>query len=221
MPFALRGVIWYQGESNADRAEQDRTLFPAMIRNWRAAWGQGDFPFLFVQLANFMKRGKQPGESAWAELREAQLMTLEITNTAMAVAIDLGEAGDIHPKNKQDAGRRLALAALAVAHGRELVHAGPRYSHMAVAGVKIRLHLTDVGSGLFDIPLKGFAIAGEDKAFVWANAKVDGDTVLVWSDEVENPVAVRYGWADNPECNLYNREGLPASPFRTDDWPCE
>jgi len=223
IPYAIRGAIWYQGESNAGRAYQYRTLFPAMIRDWRRAWGQGDFPFLFVQLANFMAPPAEPKESAWAELREAQTMTLQLPQTGMAVAIDIGEANDIHPKNKQDVGKRLALAALANTYGRDVVYSGPLYQSMAIEGNTVRLWFRHLGGGLVaqgGEPLKGFAIAGEDRKFVWAEAKIDGETVVVRSDQVPNPVAVRYAWADNPEgCNLYNRAGLPASPFRTDDWP--
>jgi len=222
MPYALRGVIWYQGESNAGRAEQYRTLFPAMIRDWRRDWGRGNFPFLFVQLANFMMRQHEPADSPWAELREAQLMTLAETNTAMAVTIDLGAADDIHPRDKQDVGARLALAARALAYGDDDIEfSGPLYARMEVAGDKVRLHFTHADDGLVmrGDSLEGFAIAGPDRKFVWADARIDGDTVLVWSPDVSAPAAVRYGWGDNPLCTLYNMAGLPASPFRTDDWP--
>ncbi|MFA0752919.1 MAG: hypothetical protein IMHGJWDQ_000683 [Candidatus Fervidibacter sp.] len=222
IPYAIRGVIWYQGESNVGRAYQYRKLFPALIASWRKAWGQGDFPFLFVQLANYLPRRSEPSESAWAELREAQLLTFKtVPNTGMAVAIDIGEADDIHPRNKQDVGKRLALAALAIAYGQKIVWSGPIYRSMRIEGNRIRLFFDHVGSGLVakGDKLVGFAIAGKDRKFVWAKAEIEGDTVVVWSEQVPEPVAVRYGWADNPECNLYNREGLPASPFRTDDWP--
>ena len=222
IPYGIGGAIWYQGESNASRAYQYRKLFGRMIQNWRKDWGQGKFPFLFVQLANFMAVKPEPADSAWAELREAQLMTLALPNTGMAVIIDIGEADDIHPKNKQDVGKRLALWALAKSYGKELVYSGPIYKSMEIEGEKIILHFDYVGGGLVagpDEPLKGFAIAGADRKFVWADAKIDGDSVVVSSDEVSAPVAVRYAWADNPVCNLYNKEGLPASPFRTDDWP--
>lgn len=221
-PFAIRGVIWYQGESNAGRAYQYRRLFPTLIQDWRRAWGRGDFPFLFVQLANFMKTLPEPSESAWAELREAQSMALSLPKTGMAVAIDIGEADDIHPKNKQEVGRRLALAALAIAYGKDVVYSGPLYESMSIEGNRIRLRFKHVDGGLVAKDgegLKGFAIAGEDRKFVWAEARIEGDTVVVSSPQVPNPVAVRYAWADNPVCNLYNRAGLPASPFRTDDWP--
>jgi sialate O-acetylesterase len=222
IPYAIRGVIWYQGESNVSRAYQYRKLFPAMIQDWRRSWEQGDFPFLFVQLANYGRRQPQPSESAWAELREAQLMALSLPKTAMAVIIDIGEANNIHPKNKQDVGGRLALAALAVAYGRDVVYSGPIYDSMSIEGDKIRIRFKHTDGGLVakgEEGLKGFSIAGEDRKFVWAEARIENDTVVIWNDQVPHPVAVRYAWADNPECNLYNKAGLPASPFRTDDWP--
>ncbi len=222
IPYTIKGAIWYQGESNAGRAYQYRSLFPAMIKSWWQSWGQGDFPFLFVQLANFMKVEEEPGDSAWAELREAQTMTLDLPNTGMAVIIDIGEADDIHPKNKQDVGNRLALWALAKAYFKDVVYSGPLYSFMNVRGDEIVLHFQHVDGGLVakgDGPLKGFAIAGEDRKFVWADARIEGETVVVRSDQVAKPVAVRYAWANNPICNLYNEAGLPASPFRTDGWP--
>ena len=221
IPYGIAGSIWYQGESNAGRAFEYRKLFPAMITDWRKHWGQGDFPFFFVQLANFMGRKEQPADSAWAELREAQTMTLSLPKTGMAVIIDIGEAADIHPKNKQDVGGRLALAALATVYGKDVVYSGPMYESMKVEGDKVRLKFKHVGGGLVAKgadKLTGFAIAGEDKKFVWADAKIDGDAVVVSSKDVAKPVAVRYAWADNPECNLYNKAGLPASPFRTDDF---
>jgi len=222
IPYGIGGVIWYQGEANAGRAYQYRTIFPAMIKNWRNDWGQNNFPFLFVQLANFRAVNPQPAESDWAELREAQLMTLALPNTGMAVIIDIGDAKNIHPKNKQDVGKRLALWALARSYGKELVYSGPIYKSMKIKGNKIILYFDHVGGGLIaggDEPLKGFAIAGADRKFVWADAKMDGDNIVVSSDEVSSPVAVRYAWADNPVCNLYNEQRLPASPFRTDKWP--
>jgi sialate O-acetylesterase len=221
VPYGIGGAIWYQGESNAGNAIRYRKQFPAMIKNWRDDFGQGDVPFLFVQLANFMKREDVPTDPDWAWLREAQTMTLSTPKTGMAVIIDIGEDNDIHPRNKQDVGKRLALAAQAVAYGKQLVYSGPMYDSMKVEGGAIRLKLKHVGGGLVakdESALKGFAIAGADKKFVWAEAKIDGDTVVVRSSEVQQPVAVRYAWANNPECNLYNKEGLPASPFRTDDW---
>ncbi len=222
LPYAIRGAIWYQGESNAGRAYEYRNLFPKMINNWRKDWDQGDFPFYFVQLANFMPVKPEPTDSAWAELREAQTMTLSYPNTGQAVIIDIGDAKDIHPKNKQDVGKRLALWALSKDYGREIVYAGPTYKSMKKAGGEIVLSFDRVGGGLVakgDGPLKGFAVAGEDKKFVWADAKIDGDKVVVSCADVADPVAVRYAWADNPVCNLYNKEDLPACPFRTDEWP--
>ncbi len=221
LPFRIRGAIWYQGESNADRAYQYRKLFPVMIEGWRRNWKEGDFPFLFVQLANFMARQPEPTESAWAELREAQLLTLKtVPNTGMAVAIDIGDANDIHPRNKQDVGKRLALWALALTYGQKVEYSGPIYREMRIEGDKIRIFFDHADGGLVAKggELKGFAIAGADRKFHWARARIEGDTVVVWSEEVPQPVAVRYAWADNPDCNLYNKAGLPAPPFRTDDW---
>jgi sialate O-acetylesterase len=221
--FGIKGVIWYQGESNAGRAHTYQTQFPSLIKNWRAKWGY-DFPFLWVQLANFMAPAEQPGESQWAELREAQNLTLQLPATGQAVATDIGEAKDIHPRNKQDVGLRLALAALKVAYGMDIVYSGPVYKSMAKEGKTIALSFSNVGGGLLAKGdkygyLKGFSIAGSDKKFVWAKAKIEGDKVIVYSDEIGDPVAVRYAWADNPEdANLFNQEGLPASPFRTDTW---
>lgn len=218
----MRGAIWYQGESNANRAYQYRSLFPSMIKDWRQQWGQGDFPFGFVQLANFMEPPSEPADSAWAELREAQNMTLSLPHTGQAVIIDIGEAKDIHPRNKQDVGKRLALWAEANVYEQTKVFSGPQYRSMKIEDNRIRLSFDSIGSGLKakgSNDLKHFAIAGQDKQFVWAKAIIDGDTVIVSNDQVSNPVAVRYAWADNPEgCNLYNREDLPASPFRTDNW---
>ncbi|GMV99569.1 MAG: 9-O-acetylesterase [Candidatus Hydrogenedentota bacterium] len=220
-PYTLKGAIWYQGESNAGRAKQYQTLFPLMIRDWRARWGQGDFPFLIVQLAAFTERKPEPAEDAWAELREAQVMTLREPNTGMAVTIDIGDAANIHPLNKQDVGKRLALAARKVAYGEDLIYSGPMYRESAIEGNKVRVKFDHVGGGLVakGDSLTGFSIAGADKKFVWANALIEGDSVVVWSDSVAEPAAVRYAWAANPDCNLFNAEGLPASPFRTDTWP--
>lgn len=221
--YTIKGVIWYQGESNTNRPLEYRELFPAMIRDWRRNWGQGDFPFLYVQLANYMEATLQPAESNWALLRESQLKTLSVPNTAMAVAYDIGEWNDIHPLNKKDVGIRLARAAQRVAYGdADVVHSGPIYESMKVEGNQIIVTFTSTGSGLIAKgggALRHFAIAGEDRKFVWANARIENSHVVVWSDEVEHPAAVRYAWADNPEgANLYNVEGLPASPFRTDEW---
>jgi sialate O-acetylesterase len=222
--FRVRGAIWYQGESNASRAYQYRELFPLMIEDWRKHWEYPDMPFMFVQLANFMEPTNLPGESSWAELREAQSMALSLPHTGMAVAIDIGEADDIHPINKQDVGKRLALAALHVAYGQDIVFSGPVYKDMIIAGEQAILSFEHVGGGLMAKNrygyLCGFSMAGEARIFHWARAHIQGDKVIVYSQDVKQPVAVRYGWADNPnDVNLYNAEGLPASPFRTDDWP--
>jgi sialate O-acetylesterase len=220
-PLPVKGVIWYQGEANVSRARQYEPLFQAMIQDWREHWQQERLPFLFVQLANFLERKAQPEDDAWAELRESQMRALALPNTGMAVAIDIGEADDIHPRNKQDVGLRLALAALGVAYGQDLVYSGPLYSGMTREDGAIRIQFEHTGSGLVvkGGELRGFAIAGEDREFVWADAVIEGDAVVVRSRKVPHPVAVRYGWAANPDCNLYNAEGLPASPFRTDEWP--
>jgi sialate O-acetylesterase len=220
--YRIKGVIWYQGESNANRPVEYRYLFPAMIRDWRDGWKQGDFPFLYVQLPNFMEPRNQPGESNWALLREAQFKTLSVSNTAMAVAIDIGEWNDIHPLNKKDVGKRLALGARRVAYGEDqVVFSGPTFQSMRVDSNKVIITFSNTGSGLTSKAgeLKSFALAAADKHFVWANARIEGNEIIVWNDAIPNPVAVRYAWADNPEgANLYNKEGLPASPFRTDDW---
>ena len=222
-PYTIRGAIWYQGESNASQARLYRKLFPTMILSWRRAWNS-EFPFLFVQLANYNAKHLpptgQPEESNWAELREAQTMTLEIPHTGMAVAIDIGDAENIHPKNKQEVGRRLALVAEATVYYQDHEFSGPLFAGAQVEDGKVRLSFrTAQGMKASDGgKLKGFAIAGEDKKFVWADAAVEGDHIIVTSPEVKEPVAVRYAWADNPECNLVNDTGLPASPFRTDEW---
>jgi sialate O-acetylesterase len=221
IPFAFRGAIWYQGESNASRAYQYRKLFPVMIEDWRRRW-KNDFPFLFVQLANYMARQKDPVENDWAELREAQTMTLGLAKTGMAVTIDIGDANDIHPKNKKDVGLRLALQARAKVYGETgLVYEGPRYNSMKIEGGKVRISFHSTGGGLTAAAdgLKGFSIAGDDRKFVWADAVIDGDAVVVSSPSVAKPAAVRYAWEQNPPATLFNKEGLPASPFRTDDWP--
>lgn len=223
IPYAIKGATWYQGESNADEPDVYRTLFPAMINDWRNKW-HNDFPFMWVQLANFMQPVANPARSNWAALREAQHQTLAVSHTGEAVAIDIGEANDIHPKNKQDVGYRLALAALKVAYGKDMVYSGPVFQAMKVNGNAVSLEFTNEGSGLAANGdkygyLRGFAIAGSDQRFVWAKAYIEGDKVIVFSDQVKDPVAVRYAWGNNPDdANLYNKEGLPASPFRTDTW---
>jgi sialate O-acetylesterase len=221
VPYGIRGVIWYQGESNADRAHEYRELFPALIRDWRHSWGQGDFPFHFVQLANYTARLDAPGDSPWAELREAQTMALQLPNTGMALTIDIGEANDIHPKNKQEVGRRLALQALAKQYGIDVAFRGPSYREFQVVEDAVRVRF-DNAKGLKTVdgrPPAGFALAGEDHQFHWANATIEGDTIVLRSPQVPKPVAVRYAWANNPDVNLYNEAALPAEPFRTDDWP--
>lgn len=220
-PFPVKGAIWYQGESNAGRALQYRTLFPALIRDWRTQWKNEAMPFYFVQLANYMAVQKDPNEASdWPLLREAQTMTLDVPHTGMAVTIDIGEADDIHPRNKKDVGERLALAALHDTYGRDVVYSGPAFRAMEREGNTLRLSFDHVGDGLVAKggPLKGFAIAGPDRNFVWADAHIDGNTIVVSSPQIAEPVAVRYGWANNPVVNLYNKEGLPAIPFRTDTW---
>ena len=221
-PYAIRGAIWYQGESNVSRAFQYRTLFPAMIKNWREDWSQGDFPFLLVQLAPYRKIVTEPADSDLAELREAQLKASQnLPKTGMAVITDVGNENDVHPRQKEPVGARLALAARAIAYGEPIVGAGPEYTGMDVKGDRVVLRFKNVGQGLVakDGPLKGFAVAGEDKKFVNADAEIDGDTVVVRSDKVSKPVAVRFGWASYPVVNLWNKDGLAATPFRTDDYP--
>jgi sialate O-acetylesterase len=244
----MKGVIWYQGESNEDHGDWYATLFRNLITNWRAKWGGTDasadsakpFPFLFVQLANyghlrppttFPCEGSWP-QGSWPRVRESQVKALSLPRTAMVVTIDIGEGKTIHPRDKMDVGHRLALAAEATAYGKPIVYAGPLYDSMTVEGGKIRIRFKDTGGGLTPgaspwapkgtpapaMELAGFAIAGADKKWAWAKAEIDGNTVVVSSSEVAAPVAVRYGWKDNPSCNLYNKEGLPASPFRTDNW---
>jgi len=299
VPYAIAGSVWYQGESNAGRAHQYRKIFPAMIRAWRQEWKQGDFPFFFVQLAAFRAIHMEPTDCAWAELREAQTMTVALPNTGMAVTTDLGNEGDIHPKRKQQIGDRLAIAARAVAYGERIVYAGPTYESMRIDGDKVTITVKSAGKGLvvkgdgmnnapsgtyheMRLPpmrkqlekanaaaarqpdrqdlaarvkklqatidnyeraatkikearpkalearnaedlgskLKGFAVAGADRKFAWANARVVGkNRVVVHSPKVTNPIAVRFAWEDYPVCNLFNAEGLPAVPFRTDDFP--
>ena len=222
LPFAIKGAIWYQGESNAPRAAQYRNLLPAMIRDWRRLFRVGDFPFYIVQLAAFQPVHEQPRDNDWAELREAQALTAKnVVHSGLAVAIDVGEANDIHPKNKAEVGRRLALCALAETYKKPIEYSGPWYKSMKVKGSQVRLAFDHVDGGLAarGSELQGFAIAGEDRKFIWAQAQIEGKYVIVSSPQVAKPVAVRYGWDINPVCNLYNQAGLPAVPFRTDDWP--
>jgi sialate O-acetylesterase len=214
-PFPIAGVIWYQGESNAtpERAPLYAAMFETMIRDWRRAWASGDFPFLFVQLANY----KTGPNARWPELREAQTQTLSLVNTGMAVTIDIGDPADIHPRNKQEVGRRLALAARVLTYGEKIEFSGPLFRTAAPEGSAMRVWFDHAGSGLEARggPLKGFEAAGADRKFAPADARIEGATVTVSSASIPNPVFVRYAWADNPDCNLYNREGLPALPFRS------
>ena len=222
LPFAIKGAIWYQGESNAERAYQYRALLPTMIKDWRSRFGVGDFGFHIVSLANYKPVSAAPRDSDWAELREAQAMAAKaLPNCGIAMAIDIGDAADIHPRNKQEVGRRLARSALAITYGRNIEWSGPWYRSMETTGNGIRLTFDHAKSGLVakGDKVTGFAIAGEDRKFVWADAVIEGTTVLVSSPAVAKPVAVRYGWDANPTCNLSNKEHLPAVPFRTDDWP--
>ena len=229
-PFAMRGVIWYQGENEAitfantprpecpNNALTYKHFFPVLIAEWRALWGS-DFPFLFVQLAPIGGQPKTPGESPWAEVRDGQRQTLKVKNTAMVVTTDICES-ELHPRKKVDVGKRLALAARALAYGEKLIYSGPIYDQAEFKDGKVTIAFTDTGSGLVakDGPLKGFAIAGADRKFVWADAEIKGNTVVVSSPQVTEPKAVRYAWAENPIGNLFNQEGFPASCFRTDDW---
>ena len=222
--YGIRGAIWYQGESNAGRAYQYRSLFPLMIATWRQHWQQGDFPFYWVQLADFKQEAPEPRNSAWAELREAQTMTLSLPNTGQAVIIDAGEGRDIHPRDKETVANRLARIALARDYGVEMAWQSPSYDSMRIDGNTISIQLKHVSEGglhTFDVyEVMGFEIAGEDQKFFWAEAKLEGkNKVTVSSPQVPKPVAVRYAWGDNPVVNLQDRNGLPVTPFRTDDWP--
>lgn len=220
--YRIKGFLWYQGETNSGQPKEYAKLLPALIADWRSKWGQGDIPFLYAQLPNFMEVNYSPSESNWAQLRKSQFKALSIPNTGMAVAIDAGEWNDIHPLNKKDIGERLALWAEYLSYGaKDIVHSGPIYQSYKNEGNKIILSFSSIGSGLM---VKGggdlyyFAIAGADKHYVWAKAVIEGDKVIVWNNDIQNPMYVRYAWADNPEgANLYNKEGLPASPFETDN----
>lgn len=246
MKHTVKGILWYQGESNTSRAAEYDKLLTVLIRDWRREWKLGSLPFFIVQLPNFLKPACQPGQSDWAELREAQQKTLFLPDTAIVVAIDAGEWNDVHPLNKKTVGDRLALAARCVAYEEDIVYCGPVFQDLRIEGNRIFVRFSNIGKGLAVGPevgavagpeaglpavvtairavgengqLKHFAIAGADRKFVWANAEIQNDTVIVWNDQITDPVAVRYAWADNPAgANLYNRDGLPASPFRTDTW---
>ena len=219
IPYGMRGVLWAGGKANRGRGLEYRVLMPAMIQDWRKSWGLGDFPFFLCQMANWVS--KDPNEH-WEELRESMLKTTDLKNTGMVVDIDIGDPSNIHFTNKQEVSRRFALQAKAKVYGMDVVADGPIYTSMTVEGGAIRLHFKSIGGGLAARgggPLKGFVIAGADRKFVPAVATVDGDSIVVSSKEIASPVAVRYGWEMNPDCNLINKAGLPASPFRTDDWP--
>ena len=222
VPYAIRGAIWYQGESNLQDGMLYHEKMKALINGWREVWGQGDFPFYFVQLAPFNYGGWSRSPFFLPQIWEAQAATLSVPNTGMAVTTDIGNLKDIHPRNKQEVGRRLALWALAKTYGREdVTYSGPLYKSMEVEGNAIRLNFDFVGSGLMvqnEMPLTWFEIAGEDKQFVEAKATIDGNTIVVSNDTIANPVAVRFGWHQTAEPNLVNKEGLPASPFRTHPW---
>lgn len=222
-PFAIKGVLYYQGEYDAHFDPTGYAKrFPALIRDWRHAWGRDDLPFVYCQLPNYHQEQVQPVEpTGWTTVREAQRKTLDLPHTAMAITLDIGDPNDIHPVNKEPFGRRLAWAALGTVYGKDIVYSGPLYTSMTLDGGKVRLRFKHVGGGLVtkgSETLKGFAVAGDDKKFHWASARIDGDAVVVESDGVAKPVAVRYAWADNPVGNLSNKDGLPAAPFRTDDW---
>jgi sialate O-acetylesterase len=216
--FAIKGFLWYQGETNSGKADEYLKLQPAQILDWRTKWNQGELPFLYVQLPNFMDANYLPSESQWAALRDAQLKSLSVPNTAMAVGIDVGEWNDIHPDNKKTVGERLALAAQKLAYQENITASGPLFQSATIEGNKIILSFTNVGGGLKtndDEDLREFAIAGADKKFVWATAKIVGDKIEVSNTNIAAPLYVRYAWADNPNVNFYNKEGLPASPFKT------
>ncbi len=225
IPYSIKGALWYQGESNVPRATQYQKAFPLMIADWRNRFMQGDFPFYFVQLASFNAgNGNSNAGSAWAELRESQSQTLSVPNTGMAVTLDIGESNDIHPKNKQDVGLRLAAIALHNLYSKEVVFSGPTYQTMKIDGNKIIISFSNAASGYLIKDkynyIKGFEVAGDDKRFYYAQGYINDGKLVIHSDSVETPVAVRYGWADDmPEANLYNAEGFPAVPFRTDNWP--
>lgn len=221
IPFGIKGFLWYQGEANEAEAYNYRKLFPMLIDDWRKRWKQGNLPFMYVQLANFKKRKPLPSESEWAELREAQTLTLSQPNTGMACIIDIGEADNIHPKNKQEVGRRLALNANKQVYKQKVTASGPLYKSYRKEANRIYISFNNVSAGLRSKDAKeitGFSIAGNDQQFYWAKATIEGKYVVVYADQVRDPQAVRYAWADNPECNLINAEGLPAIPFRTDNW---
>lgn len=221
LPFRIKGAIWYQGEANAldNRSAQYRTLFPALIKDWRAQWGY-EFPFLFVQLAGFGHNKPDPAEYPWAELREAQSQTLSLPTTGMATAIEIGDENDVHPRNKQDVANRLVLAAAKVAYGENIVYSGPTYQSMKIEGSRVRIKFSNLGSELVVKDkygyVRGFEIAAADGKFCWAQAQQDGQDIVLFNEAISQPVAVRYDWVNTPDGNIYNKDGLPATPFRTD-----
>jgi sialate O-acetylesterase len=221
--FGIKGVIWYQGETNTKEAYKYRTLLSNMIIDWRKSWKQGNSPFLIVQLANFNSEGTSD-DGDWPLLRESQyVVTTKVSNTGLAVTIDIGDADDIHPRDKKDVGYRLSLSALKIAYGENLVYSGPTYKSMKVENGKVIIEFDNIGSGLLAKNKYGyinaFAVAGSDKIYHWAKVYLDGNKVVVYSDDVKNPLSVRYAWANNPDdVNLFNKEMLPAVPFRTDQW---
>lgn len=222
VPYGIRGALWYQGESNGPTAKIYKDIMEILVADWRKQWGLGNFPFIYVQLANHQKLVTDPvKDDAMVTVRDAQLQNLSIPNTAMVVAIDNADPDDpnnIHPKNKQDIGKRLALAALGMVYGEKIIYSGPLFEKMTIEGNKVRLHFKNAGDGLVakGDTLYGFAIAGADKNFKWADAKIDGKTVVISGGDISKPIAVRYAWAKNPQANLCNKAGLPASPFKTD-----
>ena len=225
--YGIRGAIWYQGENNSSRAKAYRTVFPLMIQNWRDDWKQGDFPFYWVQLADFHAENPEPEDDSWPELREAQSLTLDkLPNTGEAVIIDLGEGRDIHPRNKQIVARRLARLALARDYGMRIPHQSPRFKSLEIEDGKAIVSFDKISGGLYSFDAnnpRGFAICGKDRKFVWAEARIKGKSqVELWAEGVNDPIAVRYAWANNPVCNLYGKDGaitLPVTPFRSDDFP--
>lgn len=224
IPYAFQGVLWYQGEENVGRANQYKEAFPLMINDWRTKWGQGDFPFYFVQLSSYNEfNGNSRKGSKWAELREAQSQTLQIPNTGMSVTTDIGNPNDIHPTNKQEVGKRLSAIALQNIYNKKIVSSGPAFKSLEIKENQITITFDNIGSGLMTTDkygyIKGFEIAGADKIFYYAKAYINDNKVIVYNENVSNPVAIHYGWADDAgDCNLYNKEEFPASPFRTDDW---
>ncbi|WP_297093879.1 sialate O-acetylesterase [uncultured Draconibacterium sp.] len=221
VPYGLAGFIWYQGEANENMAYDYRMLLPLMINDWRIRWQQGFLPFLWVQLPNYMKKDAKPADGKWAVLRESQTKTLQLPNTGMACIIELGETDNIHPTNKTDVGNRLAAVAQKLVYNMDVQASGPVMKYYKIEGNKIRIQFTEIADGLSTSDgeaITGFAVAGEDQKFYWADAKIVADEIIVSAKEVENPVAVRYAWANNPDCNLVNSAGLPALPFRTDNW---